>query len=352
MDPDPDWYLDNVLINAAPGRFDRVDQSRVPTREWRVWWQRQWRSLGGDVASAIARDQGFVLTVHQLGMCGWAEHDLRREIRRGSWWSPCWGAASPVVVAPSKDGYLDARRRHAIASAAAALLRPGQVVSGRSAAILHGLPTTHVPQAPELTVAPPTTLGRRGSAHLYSATLGLDEVTTWYGTPVTTVGRTLVDTARHNARDGLMAADAALRARLVNREQISAALRAATGWPGVRRAREVLPLASPRAESALESVVRLTLYDAGFPTPELQVEVSDPKLQRVYRVDLLLREMRMIIEADGKGKYTDAELWNEKVREGRLRVLTRCRVERIIWADLTPANWPDTEQRLRLPPAA
>ncbi len=50
------------------------------------------------------------------------------------------------------------------------------------------------------------------------------------------------------------------------RPQLDDALAAARGWPGVRRARSVLALASPLAESPLESLVRLRLHDAGFPT--------------------------------------------------------------------------------------
>jgi hypothetical protein len=252
-----------------------------------------------------------------------------------------------VVVPDGTDSFLALRRRHALAAAAAALRRRGQVVSGRSAAILHGLPTELVPPVSELTVAPPTTLGNRGAAHLYSATLTIEDVTTWFGAPVTTVARTIVDSARHSRRDGLMAADAALREQLVRADELACALDGAAGWPGIRQAREVVSLADPRAESALESVVRLALHDAGFPAPDLQAEFYDPRRDRTYSVDLLLREERLIIEADGRGKYTDDEPWREKRREARLRALTGYQVERILWEDVKPANWPETEQRLR-----
>jgi hypothetical protein len=346
VQPDPDWYLDNVPAAAMPGRVEPA--VLAPAESWRAWWRRQWEYAGRDLPSRIAREQGFVLTTAQLRACGWADHDLRREIRRGTWTAPARGVASPVVVPQDGDRFLGARRRHALASAAASLTRRGQVVSGRSAAILHGLPTLAPPAIPELTVAPPTTMGHRSRAHLYSATLTIDDVTTWYGVPVETVARTIVTLARHDPREGLMAADAALREALVTRTELAETIAAATGWPGVRRAREVVSLASPLAESPLESVVRLALHDDGFPRPELQVEFYDPRHDCTYRVDLLLRDQRLIIEADGRAKYREDELWREKRREARLRALTGHRVERLVWADLTEGNWPEARERLWL----
>jgi hypothetical protein len=237
MEPDPQWYLDNVLAFAEPGRLERVP--RDPVHAWQAWWQRQWSELDRDPPSVLAREQGFVLSTRQLRAFGWDDHDLRRGIRRGEWIAPVRGVASPVVAGPTKDPLVAARRRHAVASTAAALLRPGQVVSCRSDAILHGLPTLAVPTRPELTAAPPKTLGHRGRAHVYSATLSTRDVTTWFGTPVTRPARTVVDEARHDRRDGLMAADAALRAGLLNPAQLRATLASSARWPGVRQAREV-----------------------------------------------------------------------------------------------------------------
>src|SRR3712207_7597546 len=41
------------------------------------------------------------------------------------------------------------------------------------------------------------------------------------------------------------------------------------------RSREVLPVADPRAESPMESVLRWLLHRAGIPAPELQYVVRD-----------------------------------------------------------------------------
>ncbi|HJQ41942.1 MAG TPA: DUF559 domain-containing protein, partial [Jatrophihabitantaceae bacterium] len=71
-------------------------------------------------------------------------------------------------------------------------------------------------------------------------------------------------------------------------------------------------------------------------------------------VDFLWRNARLILEADGRTKYTDDALWQEKERE---LALTRMgyRVERVVWSDLRRDRWPAVVDRLRfllaLPPA-
>ena len=222
-------------------------------------------------------------------------------------------------------------------SAAAALAHPGHVVSGRSAAVLHGLPTLAVPDTPQLTTYEDAGLGR-SVVHRFGAGLDVDSVTEWFGVPVTDVARTVVDLARHDPRDGIMACDAALREGLLGSRRSREALRDAVGWPGVRRAREVVAMGSPLAESPLESVTRWAMYRSGLPAPELQVELCG------YRVDLLLSRHRLVIEADGRLKYTGDELRREKRREHALRNAGFA-VERVIWSDVVRA-WPSTERRL------
>jgi len=120
---------------------------------------------------------------------------------------------------------------------------------------------------------------------------------------------------------------------------------ARSGWPGIRAVREVVPLASSRAESPLESLTRLCLVDAEVPAPELQVEIIDPADGWRCRVDMLWPAAQVVLEADGKVKYTDRELWREKLRQERLERLGY-RVVRALWNDVTV--WPDElVQRVR-----
>jgi very-short-patch-repair endonuclease len=329
--PDPEWYLDNVLVHATPG-VDGVNT--LPIAAWRDWWRRQADTM--DLLSVIARGQGFVVTTAQLRASRWADHDLRREVRRGNWWVPGRGTASPVVI--DGDDFLAVRRRHAIRSSAAVLVRPGHLIDGTSAAIVHGLPTMGVPELPEVMGTSPDWLGRRAASHLTHAGIAEKEIGWWFGAPLTTVPRTIVDLARRDRRTAIMAADAAVRESLVTRAELDAALVTARGWPGVRQAREIVALADGDAESPLESIVRLALHDDGFPLPKLQRVVAG------YRVDFLWPEHRLILEADGRGKYSDDALWEEKKREIALR-RAGYEVERIIWADVL-RGWDVMRRRL------
>jgi very-short-patch-repair endonuclease len=288
-----------------------------------------------------ARSQGFVITTAQLRTHDWQRHDTRRELRRGTWWAPARGVLSPVVP-NGPDRFAVARQRHVLMSAAEVLLRPDHLIAGRSAAIVAGLPTRTVPARPQIISRAGDTTGRRSRAHVRAGPLAADRVIDWFGAPVLTPARTVVDVARSDRRDGLMAADAALAAGLTDPHQLQRELRAVRCWPGVRQARQVIAIASPLAESALESLVRLALHDDGFPTPELQVWIQTRGAN--YRVDMLLRAHRLIIEIDGLGKYTPEELRREKLREARLRALGY-RVERVSWEDVV-RYWPQTRTRL------
>lgn len=290
-----------------------------------------------------------MLTRAQARACGISEAGIRRWLRRGIWWTPRRGVLAVVAVPPPPAGddaarWLARRRRIALSCAAAALARPGRVVSGNSAAVLQALPVFVDPDRPQLTAGPVSTPGTRDALLVRPATLASDEVTEWFGVGVTTRPRTLVDLARHSRRDGLIAADAALHEGLVTRSGIDAALARARGWPGVRRARSVLALASPSAESPLESLTRLALSDWQVPPPQLQALIYEPMSGCTYRVDMLWPEQRVILEIDGRVKYTADELWREKRRQERLERLGY-RVLRVMWSDLA-RDWPETLRRI------
>jgi very-short-patch-repair endonuclease len=338
-DFDDDAFFEHVLAYDEPGLAGAT--STTPAAQWREWWRRRWLDCGQSAITRRAREQGFVLTTAQVYDCGWDRHDLRREARWRRWWSPLRGVWSPITPS-SADPFEASRRRHALVGAAAALLRPDHVVAAATATIMHGLPTLVVPELPELLTRAAHTSGRHTRGLVRTTTLPDLDVTDWFGVPVTTVARTVVDQARHGRRDGLVAADAALCERLVARDDLDQALATLAGRRGIRRAREVLALATPLAESTLESLVRLALHDDAFPTPRLQVVIRT--YAGAYRVDMLFEEQRLIVEADGLRKYTGGERQREKVRESRLRAMNY-RVERVLWEDVM-TYWPQTRARL------
>lgn len=338
--PEPDWYLDHVLINAEPGPPPRVVHG--PVDEWRAWWAGIVDQDGPLVRAAAT--QGFVLTTPQLAEFGITRSRARNEVRQRRWTDAGHGAFAPVDIRDADDGGAgrgrERRRRHAVRCSAAALRRPRAAVTGRSGAIIHGLPTFGVPATPEMTERD-VGQGRRASIHLYAARLPNAEISDWYGIPVEAPARTLVSLARHGRRDAIMAADAALRECVVDRTAIARALETAVGWPWVRQARAVLALADPLAESPLESITRLALLDAGFPDPSLQVTFG------VDRVDFYWPKYGVVLEADGALKYVGDASLREKRRERRLLRLPEVRcVERVGWSDVID-DWPQTAADLR-----
>lgn len=145
---------------------------------------------------------------------------------------------------------------------------------------------------------------------------------------MTTMARTAVDLARKGPQlSAVVVLDSALR-RDVPREELEEVLRVATGWPGSRRAAEVIAFADRRAESALESVGRWRMRQLGFPRPELQIPLVDEDGLMGYP-DFLWEELRVVGEADGLLKYREDDdlsgrrgpdpLTLEKQREDRFR---------------------------------
>ncbi len=342
--PDPDWYFDHVLAYAEPGGSGPIRPTEVD--EWRQWWadradvvQAQWPALW-------ARSAGFVVTTPSAAAAGAGRNLVRRQLRRGVWSAPDRGVVALLGPTASTDGgdrWSIERRTHALAAAAAAVLNPGHVVTGRTAAILVGLPTVDIPERPELTVARGAKVRRKGAR---TATLPVTAAADWFGVPLTPTARTVVDVARHSRTEGIVVADAALRCRVTTRAELSAALDAVVGWPGARAAREICVLADPLAESPLESLTRLAIHDAGLPAPTLQAPIQLPGRRRPYYVDMLWADRRVVLECDGLLKYQErADLVREKRRQTAISRLD-LQIERVMWDDVM-TTWPHTEARLR-----
>ena len=106
----------------------------------------------------------------------------------------------------------------------------------------------------------------------------------------------------------------------------------------------MLELANALIESPLESLTHLALHDSGFPPPNPQTWLTGFDGKR-YRVDFYWPQYRLVLEADGRGKYHHEQLWDEKKRE---LALTRAgyAIVRVRWADLGH-GWPRVAQWLR-----
>jgi hypothetical protein len=109
---------------------------------------------------------------------------------------------------------------------------------------------------------------------------------------------TAIEMARTCRRPRVLATlDAALRSGICSMTELDNALKEQHGRRGVVNVRELLPLADARAESPMESEMRLVFIDWGLPTPELQYEIRDLHGQ-LWRVDFAWPEYRVAAEYD------------------------------------------------------
>ena len=176
----------------------------------------------------------------------------------------------------------------------------GAAFSGPASAFLHRLdvdPGEH----PEVTV--PEEAGRSvlGGASLHRAQLDSDEIVIRRGLPVTTVPRTLADTAKRQPLvEAVVVADAALHCGLTDLVDMKEYVAARSGRKGIAIVRRVVDLAEPAAESPMETRLRLLLVLAGLPPPAVQVSLRHEWGGVLGRVDLYYPAARLAIEYDGE----------------------------------------------------
>lgn len=133
---------------------------------------------------------------------------------------------------------------------------------------------------------------------------------------------------------GLVAADAALHSGLCSRAEIDAAVAAGGYGAGIHHVRKVAELADGRIESPGESRLRWLIQVIGFPALTPQAVIADDHGVVIARVDFLFAEAGVVVEFDGRVKYSDGDsIWAEKRREDAIRDLGY-EVVRITWADL------------------
>ncbi|MGH8890305.1 MAG: DUF559 domain-containing protein, partial [Acidothermaceae bacterium] len=202
--------------------------------------------------------------------------------------------------------------------AARAVLPSAAVFCDETAAALFRLP---LPRAVDISLQVATPSGaalvRRRGIVGHIRDLPVDDVTTVDGLPVTTAARTFVDLAAKHQRAALVAlGDAILRAGYATVAEIGVVVDRSRRRRGVRLARQLLDLLNGRAESPMESVIRLLLVDGGLPTPEVNVNVYDGYGDFLARADLLFRAARIIIEYEGDHHRTDKGQFAHDVRRG------------------------------------
>lgn len=248
--------------------------------------------------------QGGVFTVSQaLDSC--SDTEVRRLVRSGRWRRSRWRGVLVDGEWPD-DPALQIR-------AAALAVGTDLVACHSTAARLWGFdvlgdPTLHF-------LGPPGLVNRRRPGiQVHPSSLGCDDAVLVEGVWCTPPARTACDVVRHTPPiDGLATLDAALRSRTCTKGELVAAAELQAGLRHVIRLRELVPHADPRADSPMESRMRWRFLDAGFPAPELQVEVGAGGVSRW--MDVGWRRQRVGVEFDGH----EAHMTPEQLRDDRRR---------------------------------
>ncbi|WP_156366371.1 hypothetical protein [Microbacterium sp. No. 7] len=268
------------------------------------------------------------------------------------------GAGVYMRTAEWETLYADGRQLAHVIAAQRRLRGGGAVFSHISAAAVHGLPVTRC-EPDRVHVRGGSSIdgwrdrGRMAVARHRMPVPG-HEIADVDGIPCTSLVLTVADVLRTERREtGMAVACAALRRVAIDpqqhhdydedaaedlRRRIAAHLR--PGARGVRRAREVLPLADGRAANPGEALSLLYLHDLGYRHVRLQLPVAGPA-GSTYYLDFDLGRTDVWGEFDGKGKYTDESLRGgktpaevvlaEKEREDWVRGTTRRRPVRWGW---------------------
>jgi len=290
---------------------------------------------------------GEVFPRRSLDLLGLDDAEVRQLVRSGrlvhlhhGWYALAKPSRSPEdlyrlrILAFLND---DAARRSAGLSVGS---RP--VLTGAAALVLHGLPLLGPPPS-AITVAR-TYPGGRAAGGLVRPTGGLapEDIVRRDAVLLATPARAALDAARwHSVQTGVTAGDAALRMRTLTDAELDDALERMPRLWRVRNARLARSLMSALSESPGESWSAVVLHSLGLPPPARQIEFHDRR-GLIGRVDFWWEEQRVVGEFDGRVKYGRANpagrppedvLWDEKLREDRLRGLD-LRIARWTTADL------------------
>jgi very-short-patch-repair endonuclease len=153
----------------------------------------------------------------------------------------------------------------------------------------------------------------------HEVTLPIGEPVEVAGLPCVSADRCAIDLARFCPRlDSLPVLDAALRSGRCTPESLATEVARHDGLRGVRQARDVVPLADPRAECRQESQLRLIMIDGKLPHPEPQIRVLDEWGVPIFRIDLGYRERQVGSEYDGRSHLDPTVLRHDRERHNWL----------------------------------
>lgn len=266
---------------------------------------------------SLAATQDWVVTSAQLREAGVERGAAQRMALSGPWVRLAMGS---YWVGPGPRGPgLRARVRGVLLQCG-----PQVMACGLTAARLHGIQGLPWDDGTLYLAAPPSREVRsRPGIHVQRTRVPTSDRMDSRGIALTCPSRTCADLLLQlDQMEAVSALDSALHQRLLtaaHRETVLAHLRRR---PGACRARGYVDLADGRAESPLETRIRLICHDAGLPRPILQWAISDPTQGCTYRIDLGWPAHLVGVEADGKLPHnTPDAIYQDRFRQNRLMAL-------------------------------
>jgi hypothetical protein len=172
-------------------------------------------------------------------------------------------------------------------------------------------------------IGPVGRMRRQDGLDLDRSTLLPVDLVEHQGVPVTRAERSCLDIMRRKGpEDGLVAADAAVRAGLTSEPELATALDRLIGMRGVPSARLAVSLVDGGAESGPESRLRYVwVVEAGLPRPLVNRNVLTCDGRFVARTDLLDPESGTVGEYDGAHHRELAQHTSDNAREEELEAL-------------------------------
>lgn len=285
----------------------------------------------------LAAGQDGIVTLAQARHAGLTRAELRR-LRSAGRWRPIARAVYLADVAPGTE-------RRARIHAAVASFGPHAVAVLDTAAELLGIAgmaetsTIHV-SLPGVAARPRRPADPAVSVHqLVIAPPGIGVVD---GIPCTTPVRTVADLLlRADRLSGVSVLDSALNRLLISADDLSVVMAMLRGRRGAIQARQRLGQADGRAESPLETRVRLRCVDGRVPPDALQHVVRDDDGYILGVGDLAWLRAQVIAEADGRGPHDALTAVYRDRRRQNLFAAQGWTVLRFTWSDtLDPGYIP------------
>ena len=229
----------------------------------------------------------------------------------------------PDVVRLSRDTYLPRALSGELTTRLAAVLLtapPGAVVSHLSAADVWGLQIPFRDRSDDrvdVTSPEGSRAESRIDRRLYRLPIGDLDVVRRKSLPITTPARTWRDLAGILEPPALLAATDQIVNGLASRRELQEELARRPRGRGCARARLVLPVSSPLADSPMESVLRWLIHDACLPMPVLQFAVRDAGVV-LAAADMAWPEHKVLVEFDGDVHRERKTFVNDRRRQNRL----------------------------------